>query len=212
MGMDRIALREKNLIPPEAMPFRTGLDYTYDSGDFPKNMALALKAADWAGFEARRAEAKARGKLRGIGIANAIESAGGPHRGPMEEAAEIRFDSGGSMTLLMGSHNHGQGLRPAQLLRRHGRQPRVKGAGHPRVGHVEDPGDPLIGALPSEPGGPGLVVRRDPLRGEQTVVDGDVRERASEQGGRAADGGGAALALAVNGDRDRRGDVVRQLR
>jgi carbon-monoxide dehydrogenase large subunit len=72
-------------------------------------MALALKAADWAGFEARRAEAKARGKLRGIGIANAIENAGGPHRGPMEEAAEIRFDSGGSMTLLMGSHNHGQG-------------------------------------------------------------------------------------------------------
>jgi carbon-monoxide dehydrogenase large subunit len=109
MGLDRIALREKNLIPPEAMPFRTGLDYTYDSGDFPKNMALALKAADWAGFEARRAEAKARGKLRGIGIANAIESAGGPHRGPMEEAAEIRFDSGGSVTLLMGSHNHGQG-------------------------------------------------------------------------------------------------------
>jgi carbon-monoxide dehydrogenase large subunit len=91
------------------MPFRTGLDYTYDSGDFPQNMALALKAAYWAGFEARRAEAKARGKLRGIGIANAIESAGGPHRGPMEEAAEIRFDSGGSMTLLMGSHNHGQG-------------------------------------------------------------------------------------------------------
>jgi carbon-monoxide dehydrogenase large subunit len=109
MGFDRIALREKNLIPPDAMPFRTGLDYTYDSGDFPKNMALALKAADWVGFEARRTEAKARGKLRGIGVANAIESAGGPHRGPLEEAAEIRFDSGGNVTLLMGSHNHGQG-------------------------------------------------------------------------------------------------------
>ena len=54
-------------------------------------------------------ESATRGRLRGIGIANAIESAGGPHRGPMEEAAEIRFDSGGSMTLLMGSHNHGQG-------------------------------------------------------------------------------------------------------
>jgi carbon-monoxide dehydrogenase large subunit len=109
MGLDRIALRQRNLIPPGAMPFRTGLDYTYDSGDFPRNMALALEAADWAGFESRRTEAAARGKLRGIGIANAIESAGGPHRGPMEEAAEIRFDSGGSMTLLMGSHNHGQG-------------------------------------------------------------------------------------------------------
>ena len=109
MGIDRIALRRRNLIPPAAMPFRTGLDYTYDSGDFPRNMAMALEAADWSGFESRRAEAAARGRLRGIGIANAIESAGGPHRGPMEEAAEIRFDSGGSMTLLMGSHNHGQG-------------------------------------------------------------------------------------------------------
>ena len=109
MGLDRIVLRRRNLIPPEAMPFRTGLDYTYDSGDFPRNMEWALEAADWAGFEARRAEAAARGRLRGIGIANAIESAGGPHRGPMEEAAEIRFDSGGSATLLMGSHNHGQG-------------------------------------------------------------------------------------------------------
>ncbi|WP_149539085.1 xanthine dehydrogenase family protein molybdopterin-binding subunit [Siccirubricoccus phaeus] len=109
MGIDRVELRRRNMIPPEAMPFRTGLDYTYDSGDFPKNQALALEAADWAGFPARRAEAASRGRLRGIGLANAVESAGGPHRGPMEEAAEIRFDSGGSATLLMGSHNHGQG-------------------------------------------------------------------------------------------------------
>jgi carbon-monoxide dehydrogenase large subunit len=109
MGIDRLELRRRNMIRPEEMPFRTGLDYTYDSGDFPSNMAKALEAADWGGFAARRAEAAARGRLRGIGIANAIESAGGPHRGPMEEAAEIRFDSGGSVTLLMGSHNHGQG-------------------------------------------------------------------------------------------------------
>ncbi|MDB5374725.1 MAG: hypothetical protein JWP04_3367 [Belnapia sp.] len=109
MGLDRIALRQRNLIPAAAMPFRTGLDYTYDSGDFPRNMALALEAADWAGFETRRAASAGQGRLRGIGIANAIESAGGPHRGPLEEAAEIRFDSGGSVTLLMGSHNHGQG-------------------------------------------------------------------------------------------------------
>jgi aerobic carbon-monoxide dehydrogenase large subunit len=109
MGLDRVALRRRNMIRPEEMPFRTGLDYTYDSGDFPANMAAALAAADWDGFAARRTEAAAHGRLRGIGLANAIESAGGPHRGPMEEAAEIRFDSGGSVTLLMGSHNHGQG-------------------------------------------------------------------------------------------------------
>lgn len=109
MGLDRIALRRRNMIRPEEMPFRTGLDYTYDSGDFPANMTKALEEAGWDGFAQRRAESAAHGRLRGIAVANAIESAGGPHRGPMEEAAEIRFDSGGSVTLLMGSHNHGQG-------------------------------------------------------------------------------------------------------
>jgi aerobic carbon-monoxide dehydrogenase large subunit len=109
MGIDRVALRRRNLIAPEAMPFRTGLDYTYDCGAFGQNMDLALAAADWAGFEARRAASRARGRLRGIGLANAIEIAGGPHRRPLEEGAEIRFDSGGSATLLVGSHNHGQG-------------------------------------------------------------------------------------------------------
>jgi len=109
IGIDRVELRRRNMIRPDEMPFRTGLDYTYDSGDFPANLEMALQAADWSGFPARRAESEARGRLRGIGLANAIESAGGPHRGPLEEAAEIRFDSGGSVTLLMGSHNHGQG-------------------------------------------------------------------------------------------------------
>ncbi|MDO9707504.1 xanthine dehydrogenase family protein molybdopterin-binding subunit [Paracraurococcus lichenis] len=109
LGMDRVALRRRNMIGPEEMPFRTGLDYTYDCGDFPRNLELALEAADWAGFPARRAQSAARGMLRGIGIANAIEIAGGPHRKPLEEGAEIRFDSGGSATLLVGSHNHGQG-------------------------------------------------------------------------------------------------------
>ena len=109
MGIDRVALRQRNLIAPEQMPFRTGLDYTYDCGAFGQNMDLALTTADWAGFEARRAASRARGRLRGIGLANAIEIAGGPHRRPLEEGAEIRFDSGGSATLLVGSHNHGQG-------------------------------------------------------------------------------------------------------
>jgi aerobic carbon-monoxide dehydrogenase large subunit len=109
LGIDRIELRRRNMIPPEAMPFRTGLDYTYDSGDFPRGLDMALEEAGWSGFPARRAESEARGRLRGIGLAMAIESAGGPHRNPLEEAAEVRFDSGGTVTLLMGSHNHGQG-------------------------------------------------------------------------------------------------------
>ena len=75
LGIDPAELRRRNYIPPEAMPFKTGLTFTYDSGEFEKNMDMALKLADAAGFEARRAEARKRGKLRGIGISNTIERA-----------------------------------------------------------------------------------------------------------------------------------------
>jgi aerobic carbon-monoxide dehydrogenase large subunit len=110
LGIDRAELRGRNLIPPEAMPFATGLVYTYDSGEFAKNMDAALTMADWRGFEDRRAAARAKGKLRGIGIASVIEIAGGPADRPMEEGAEIRFDASGNVLILVGSHSHGQGL------------------------------------------------------------------------------------------------------
>ena len=102
---DPIELRAKNLIPPSALPCKTALGLNYDCGDFPANQAKALAQADWAGFPARRDEAKARGKLRGIGIANPIEKAAGPG----QEFAEIRFHPSGNATLLMGSKNQGQG-------------------------------------------------------------------------------------------------------
>ncbi len=113
LGIDRVALRRRNLIRKEEMPFKTGLVYTYDSGDFEKNIELALEAADWAGFEARRTEALSRNCLRGIGLVHPIEISGGPFRNPNEEGAEIRFDPSGDVTLLMGSHNHGQGHETA---------------------------------------------------------------------------------------------------
>ena len=109
MGIDRVAIRQRNLIPVDAMPWNTGFIFTYDSGDFAGNMRLALHAADWDGFPARRAAAEARGMLRGIGIANAIEMAGGPFKAPGEEGVEIRFDPSGDATILLGTHNHGQG-------------------------------------------------------------------------------------------------------
>jgi carbon-monoxide dehydrogenase large subunit len=105
LGIDGVELRRRNMIPPEAMPFKTGLIFTYDCGEFAKNLDLALDLADVAGFEARRAEARARGKLRGIGLSNTIEraAAGG------FEAAEIRFDRSGTATLLSGSITQGMG-------------------------------------------------------------------------------------------------------
>jgi carbon-monoxide dehydrogenase large subunit len=105
LGFDRVELRAKNLIPPEKLPIKTALGLNYDCGDFPANQKHALAEADWAGFAERRDEAKAHGRLRGIGIANPIEKAAGPG----QEFAEIRFHPSGNATLLMGSKNQGQG-------------------------------------------------------------------------------------------------------
>src|SRR5205814_6695520 len=90
---------------PQAMPFKTGLVFTYDCGEFEKGMDMALTLADAAGFPARRAEAQKRGKLRGLGISNTIEKAAAPSF----EGAEIRFDRSGAATLFSGSCTHGQG-------------------------------------------------------------------------------------------------------
>ena len=109
LGFDPVELRRRNTIPPEAMPFRTGLTFTYDSGDFARNMDMALELADFTGFEKRRAEAERRGRLRGIGISNTIERAAAPSY----EGAEIRFDRSGAATLLCGTVNQGQGHETA---------------------------------------------------------------------------------------------------
>ncbi|HUA50807.1 MAG TPA: xanthine dehydrogenase family protein molybdopterin-binding subunit [Candidatus Sulfotelmatobacter sp.] len=105
-GMDRVALRRLNLIPPTAMPYQTALGPKYDCGEFEHNLDAALELADHAGFAARRAEARARGTLRGLGIASAIEQAAGTAQ---PEYAEIRFNPSGTAVLLMGTKNQGQG-------------------------------------------------------------------------------------------------------
>lgn len=105
LGFDKVELRRKNLIPEDAFPFKTGLSFIYDSGAFEKNMDMCLKMADWRGFEKRRADARKRGRLRGIGLSNSIEKAGAPGI----EGAEIRFDRTGTMTILSGSVTQGQG-------------------------------------------------------------------------------------------------------
>src|SRR6185503_14866435 len=105
MKIDPAELRRRNTIPPAAMPYKTPLTFTYDSGRFEENMDRAMKLADWRGFEARRKEALKRGMLRGIGISNTIEQAADP----TIETAEIRFDPLGGMTFVTGSISHGQG-------------------------------------------------------------------------------------------------------
>jgi aerobic carbon-monoxide dehydrogenase large subunit len=105
LGIDPVELRRRNLVPPSAMPYKTALTFTYDCGEFERSMDMALDFADYAGFPARRDEARRRGKLRGIGVSNSIERAAAPGF----ESAEIRFDRGGTVTLASGSITQGQG-------------------------------------------------------------------------------------------------------
>lgn len=105
LGTDSVSLRRRNAIPPDAMPFRTGLVFEYDCGEFEKNMDMALELADYGGFPERREEAAGRGRLRGIGISNTIERAAAPGI----EGAEIRFDRSGTAAILSGSITQGQG-------------------------------------------------------------------------------------------------------
>jgi carbon-monoxide dehydrogenase large subunit len=105
LGLDRVELRRRNLIPSAKMPYKTALGVTYDCGDFAAGMERALKLADVAGFAARRESAAARGRLRGLAVVNAIERAAGPQ----PEFAEIRFAPSGAVTIFMGTKNQGQG-------------------------------------------------------------------------------------------------------
>jgi carbon-monoxide dehydrogenase large subunit len=113
LGLDPIALRRRNLIPSSAMPFKTGLVFTYDCGDFGRGMDMALALADHAGFEKRRAAARERGRLRGLGIANAIEVAGGPYTSVNPDVAQVRVNPDGSVTVFSGSTSMGQGNETA---------------------------------------------------------------------------------------------------
>ncbi len=104
LGFDRIELRRKNLIRAEQMPYTNAVGSTYDSATFAANMDLGIKLADWHGYERRRAEAATRGKLRGLGFANYIESSTGS---PIERA-EITVTPAGRVEVVLGTQPSGQ--------------------------------------------------------------------------------------------------------
>ncbi len=116
MGIDPVELRRRNFI--KSFPHDTPVALTYDSGDYSATLDQAMVASDYAGFAARRAEARQRGKLRGIGIACYVEACGvAPSniagalgaRAGLYEAATIRVNPTGSISVLTGAHSHGQG-------------------------------------------------------------------------------------------------------
>ncbi|HEX7970020.1 MAG TPA: xanthine dehydrogenase family protein molybdopterin-binding subunit, partial [Stellaceae bacterium] len=116
--IDPVELRRRNFIAKDAYPYQTPVALVYDSGDYAATLDMALKSADYAGFEKRRQEAAKRGKLRGIGIATYIEACGiAPSalagaigaRAGLYETAEVRVHPTGSISVFTGTHSHGQG-------------------------------------------------------------------------------------------------------
>ncbi|MSQ88887.1 MAG: xanthine dehydrogenase family protein molybdopterin-binding subunit [Betaproteobacteria bacterium] len=105
-GVDRVALRRRNLIPPSAMPYQTPNSPLYDSGEFEAVLDKALALADWNGFAARRDATARAGKLRGIGLCCFLEVAGGA---PLQEVADLRFEADGKVVLRTGAQAIGQG-------------------------------------------------------------------------------------------------------
>lgn len=105
MGIDRVALRKKNLVKSAQMPFMASSGLQYDSGDFPAVMANALKAADYADFAKRKKASRKRGKLRGIAIGAYLEVTAPPSK----ELGKIVFDKDGGVTLITGTLDYGQG-------------------------------------------------------------------------------------------------------
>ena len=118
MGIDPIELRRRNFIAPDAFPYQTPVAVTYDTGNYHATMDKAVEMADLDGFKARKAESAARGKLRGLGIVHYIEACGiAPSalvgslgaRAGLYEAATVRVNPTGSVSVFTGSHSHGQG-------------------------------------------------------------------------------------------------------
>ena len=107
LSVDPAELRRRNLVRKDRFPYPSASGLTYDCGDFEGVLADALAASDWAGFGKRRAESRARGRLRGRGMAAYIEASGGGFA-PSDQV-ELRFSGDGAVTMYAVSHNHGQG-------------------------------------------------------------------------------------------------------
>jgi len=105
LGFDRVALRRKNLVRPNRMPYRNAVGMVYDSGRYEENMDAAMEIADWKGFPARRRDAKRRGKLAGRGLANYVESS----IGAPKERAQIKVRPDGRIDVTIGTQPSGQG-------------------------------------------------------------------------------------------------------
>jgi aerobic carbon-monoxide dehydrogenase large subunit len=118
LGLDRVEIRRRNFIRKDQFPYQTPVALQYDSGDYEATLQQGLAASGWATFEQRRAAARARGKLRGIGLSTYVEACGiAPSavvgalgaRAGLYESANVRVHPTGGVTIFTGTHSHGQG-------------------------------------------------------------------------------------------------------
>lgn len=105
MGLDRVEIRRLNQVQVSEMPYSASNGSVYDSGDFPGILDRVLELSDWSGFEARRKESEANGRIRGLGLAAISEATAGP----MPESVGIRFEEDGLVSLITGTLDYGQG-------------------------------------------------------------------------------------------------------
>lgn len=104
VGLDQVEIRRRNLIKPEAMPYKTQTMYVYDSGEFERLLDRCLEIADWNGFAVRKKTSEEHGKRRGRGVSMLIEFGG-----IFNERMGLRFDPTGALTIVAGTFSHGQG-------------------------------------------------------------------------------------------------------
>jgi carbon-monoxide dehydrogenase large subunit len=104
LGIGQDEIRRRNFIAPKAMPYTTPTGSVYDSGEFERVMNECMQLADWKGYKQRQAQSKAGGKVRGRSVSYYIE-----HAGIFNESMGLHFDPGGTVTILAGTHSHGQG-------------------------------------------------------------------------------------------------------
>ncbi len=117
-GLEPAEIRRRNFIPRSSQPYQTPVAMVYDDGDYAKNMEDCMARADAPGFAARRAASEARGKLRGLGLSSYIEACGAAPsavagalgaRAGLYEMATLRVNPSGSVSIITGTHAHGQG-------------------------------------------------------------------------------------------------------
>lgn len=167
-GIDPIRLRKKNLISKKAMPYKTAIGTTYDSGDFATVVDKGLELADYAGFKARKKESKKKGLLRGIGVCFVLEHSGGAPT----EGTQVVFPGGDKMTFVMNVQSTGQShatIFPRMVAERLGIKPEQVGHAHGDSAH-EIAGYASVGSRTAMTAGHAMVKTLEAMLAKGTKI------------------------------------------